>query len=327
MKLPAGSAVYRVEVKEGMRGYDGMEGMMPAQRITGRRFRVVLRGAMAAMALLGTAAIISRSPGAAVLEVSAIPNITKTIGPTERQWMAWENAHGMPKECTPTKEVSVGPHGEQVFTYYADCSMFRAKEAAALKAASKSKQGAVSTTLAGKHAAPFHKKVLQEASKLIAHDKARANGIFFDPDASAARKANAKKALANKAKKASAPVKATDDLEPPPLPSMLQVPKAKAPAKSATRKAAATRSKAHAASDHMWQPAPFQKKVVKEAAKFWETDKARADELIVDPDALVGNGGAKAKAKPVTKMARLAAKATGPAAAILEMVSGARSLE
>jgi hypothetical protein len=320
-----------VEVMEGMRGYDGMEGMIPGKRNAGRRFRVVLRGAMAAMALLGAAAIISRSPGAAVLEVSATPNITKTIGPSERQWMAWENAHGMPKECTPTKEVSVGPHGEQVFTYYADCSMFRAKEAAALKAASKSKQGAVSTTLAGKHAAPFHKKVLQEASKLIAHDKARANGIIFDPDASAARKASAKKALANKAKQASAPVKATDDLEPPPLPSMLQLPKAKAPANSAAqpaeRKAAVTRSKAHAASDQMWQPAPFQKKVVKEAAKFWETDKARADELIVDPDAEVGNGGAKAKAKPVTKMARLAAKATGPAAAILEMVSGARSLE
>ena len=77
----------------------------------------------------------------------------------------------------------------------------------------------------------------------------------------------------------------------------------------------------------MWQPAPFQKKVVKEAAKFWQTDKARADALIVDPDADVANGGVNVKAKPVPKLARLAAKASGPAAAILEMVSGARSLE
>jgi len=120
---------------------------------------------------------------------------------------------------------------------------------------------------------------------------------------------------------------AAHDLEPPALPSLLK-PKVAKPKPKPVEVKAVVHSKAPETSDHMWQPPKFQKKVVKEAAKFWEKDEARADALIVDPDANVANGGrAKLSAKPVPKLARLAAKASGPAAAILEMVSGSRSLE
>jgi hypothetical protein len=315
--------------------YLAAEEVAPVRRPPGHRLRVVLRGAVAAMALVAVAAALSRQRPTALqqTEPSAHPNITKTPGPSERQWMAWEDAHGMPKECTPVKEVSVGPHGEEVFTYYADCSMY-AKEAAQLKArkaALKSKQGA--TTLAGKHTAPvtlagkstgqaFHKVVAKEASKLIAHYQARANALIVDPES---KKTEAKKALAEKMQKAKS---VSHDLEPPALPSLLKPKAAKAKPPTPVQVKAAGNSKAPATPDHMWQPPKFQKRVVKEAAQFWQRDEARADALIVDPDANVANGGgAKLAAKPVPKLARLAAKASGPAAAILEMVSGSRSLE
>ncbi len=286
----------------------------PARRAHGRA-QLVLRGVVAVMAAVAVVAVRAAmsSPGdaPAALEQapSAAPNITKVPGPSEQQWMQWEDAHGLPKECVPKKEWSTGPHGEPVFIYYADCSMVaKGHAAAALRsaaAAAQKKQGVVAL-----------------ASRLDKVVHAKSNGAA---DKEAARKRLATKAAARHKTSSSSPA----DLEPPALPSMLQKPKPKAkPVKKPVVQAMgvqvseAKKSSRPLTLEQKLRKTFFDNRVKREEAKLIARDEQRAASLIVDPDAHVANdrwGGAK-KAAPVPKASALAAKATGPAAAILKMI-------
>ena len=215
----------------------------PGAREHGRRARLVLQGAFMTMALVAVAAAFARPHGTRMAleeasQVSATPDITKVIGPSQKMWMAWEDAHGLPKECTPAKEVTKGPHGEDVVTYYADCSMLETQAKAArdkqaklhAEAAAKGARGSTALAQHAKivHSAPFQTKAFQakvhaEARKLIARDDAQAASLVVDPGA---KKAAAKQALANKAAKKEK--SSANDLEPPKLPLLLQGPKKEA---------------------------------------------------------------------------------------------------
>jgi len=286
----------------------------PARRAHGRRAQLVLRGAVAVMAAVAAVAVVSAvsPPGGApaVLEQapSAAPNITKVPGPSERQWMKWEDAHGLPKECVPKKEWSTGPHGESVFVYYADCSMLaKGHAAAALRsaAAAQKKQGVVAL-----------------ASRLDKIVHAKSNGAA---DKEAARKRLAAKAAARHTASSSSAA----DLEPPALPSMLQKPKPKAkPVKKPVVQAMgvqvseAKKSSRPLTLEQKLRKTFFDNRVKREEAKLIASDEKRAASLIVDPDAHVANDswGAAKKAAPVPKASVLAVKAKGPAAAILQMI-------
>lgn len=295
----------------------------------------MVQGAAAMMALVAVAAALSPGAGETVLTEAvptANPNITKVVGPSEAQWMVWEDAHGLPKECTPAKEITKGPHGEDVITYFADCSMF-AKDQAKLQAAREkmrlqSKQGSIALAAADK---PTAKAVVTAVVKpaLAVHKKAAATTRLSKKHATA--------------------TSSTADLEPPALPAMLEKPTptvkkvktvktVKTVAKSGFTPAemklikmgeAAKSNKPETIAEKLRQLF-FQKKVKMEEARLIAKDDARASALIVDPDADVANGhwGAKLRAKPRNSlMGKLASKATGPAAAILQMVSGSGNLE
>jgi len=310
----------------------------PSVRGNGRRLQRVLQGAVVMMALVAVASAFSPGPSSDPVLLqqaapSATPNITKVVGPSERQWMAWENAHGMPKECTPVKEESKGPHGEDVFTYYADCSMLAKDHSAVLKAAK-----------AAAHKAQGAIALASKANKVAAVAKTTAAAAHATPALGLAdRKSAAKKALATKAKTALKAVKSTTksgsdgkDLEPPALPSMLQKPRPKKvqvkPKKVVHITAAMMGVKQSNKPETLQQKLRrvfFDNQVKHEEAKLIASDQARAAALIVDPDAEVANGqwGSAAKAKPLPPVAKLASKAKGPAAAILEMIGGSDDLE
>jgi len=280
-----------------------------------------------------------------------------TVGPSEAQWVAWEDAHGLPKECTPKKEWTIGPHGEKIFTYYADCSM-RAKlhAQATLKAstaAAKGKQGvialaahaaAVKPTLAADKKALARKALATKARASIAAAAQAPKKVATKSatkSASAAAALGVSKALTKSANTA-------EDLEPPSLPSMLQKPLPKV-ANKVVPAAVAKHQDLSAQKDlkkmmaenlkksHLPETVAqkirrvfFANKVKQEERKLIAQDDQRAAKLIVDPDEHVANGqwgGAKLKANPSPKLAKLSAKATGPAAAILQMVSGEGDLE
>jgi hypothetical protein len=144
-----------------------------------------------------------------------------------------------------------------------------------------------------------------------------------------AYKEAARKRLAGKAKKGSS---SAADIEPPALPSLLQGPKPQAkPVMKPVVKAmevqvsALKKSSRPLSLEQKLRKVFFDKKVKQEEAKLIAANQQRADALIVDPDAMVANGEwgaskATSLAAPVPKTARLAAKATGPAAAILQMI-------
>ena len=331
-----------------------------------RRMRLVVQGAAAAMALVVAAAAASgatqgRARWAALAQTVPMPNITKVVGPSEAMWMKWEDAHGLPKECTPAKEVTIGPHGEDVVTYYADCSMVakdRQEERARLRA-TRAKQGRVALAhaptavvkAATSGSKPFDKtafqaKVRLEAAKLMAHDARVAGSLSVDPDIAAAKKAKAQRAIAAKAAaitSAASPNKVApkvttghqDKLEPPKLPAMLAAPNkpeavAKPPTKTVAlrpqsrkmRKASAPETPAQKV-----QHAFFAQRVKAEEAKLWANDQSRSAQLVVDPDANVANGPfgsmdrSAAAAAPKPHTATLYSKATGPAASVLQLLS------
>jgi len=247
------------------------------------------------------------------------PAPTRIVGPSEAQWIAWEDAHGLPKECEPKKEWTTGPHGEKVFTYYADCSMREQRPSqATLKAANAAVKG-------------------NQGEIVLATKKAKTpvtTPSVVKPTLAADKKANAKKALMKKS---------AADFEPPTLPSMLQKRKPKvekvvavkqqdlSAQKDLKKMMGAKKSNKPETIAQKIRRVFFTNKVKQEERKLIAQDDQRADSLIIDPDEHVANGqwgsAAKLKAKPVPKLAKLSVKATGPAAAILQMVSGEGDLE
>jgi len=327
---------------------------IPAQQsrvILAKRVRLVLEGTAAMMVLVALSA--SLQPGATqgvtlqeaaastVVEQGALstgtteqdspvtgtpdqaasptPAPTRIVGPSEAQWIAWEDAHGLPKECEPKKEWTTGPHGEKVFTYYADCSMREQRPSqATLKAAKAAVKGK-------------HREIVLATKEAKTHVTTPS---VVKPTLAADKKANAEKALAKKR---------VADFEPPALPSMLQKRKPKLVKVVAVKQQDLSAQKD--LKKMMWAKKSnkpetivqkirrvfFANKVKQEERKLIAQDDQRADSLIIDPDEHVANGqwgaAAKLKAKPVPKLAKLSVKATGPAAAILQMVSGEGDLE
>jgi hypothetical protein len=254
--------------------------------------RLVAKGAFVLMAVAVVAAALSRGQRsqATVLErkiliqqlledpVSTTPPpstpapATRIIGPSEKQWMAWEDAHGLPKECVPTKQVEKGPHGEEVITYYADCSMDMANPPTEDKA---KEDGAVLKGKRGTSTSP-QQELFHKANRVV-------------PAFSVDKKANARQALLKKAAKSA-------DLVPPPLPPLLAVQKPKAknaaspklspPKMSAKDKEAEAMLKSNLPQTpaQKRQTELFDQKVKAEEAKLVARDAARAQALIVDPD-------------------------------------------
>jgi len=280
------------------------------------------------MAAVAVAAALSSGPGdtAAMLESSDNTSLCDegwtgancTIGPSEAQWMAWEDAHGMPKECEPKKEWSKGPHGEDTFLYYADCSMLAKDHSAAAlwsaAAATRKNQGAV-FALASKPG-----KAVRST---------RGGGPAYKE---AARKRLAAKAAGSSAAAVKSGLKAVvlsaiADLEPPALPSLLQGPKPKAkPARKPVVEAMKVQLSAPKESsrpltrEQKLRQTSFDMKVKSEEDKLIAKDKQRAAATIVDPDASLANGkwGAVRAANFITKPFETAkkavhAKSSGPA--------------
>ena len=287
----------------------------------------MLQGVVALMAAVAVAAALSSGPGNTTMLESS-DNTTQcdegwtgancTIGPSEAQWMAWEDAHGMPKECEPKKEWSKGPHGEDTFLYYADCSMLAKNHGAAAlwsaAAATRKNQGAV-FALASKPG----KAVRSESGGGPAYKEAARKRL--------AAKAAGSSAAAVKSGLKAVVASAIADLEPPALPSLLQGPKPKAkPARKPVVKAMKVQVSAPKESsrpltrEQKLRRTSFDRKVKAEEEKLIAKDKQRAAATIVDPDASLANGkwGAVRAANFITKPFETAKKAvhvksSGPA--------------